>query len=79
LDAVVLTSPSTIDHLFSLLGEGEMRKLAKALTLACIGPTTAAHLCEHGIEPHIVCKRQSSAALVAALERWFSEDKHGVS
>jgi len=79
LDAVLLTSPSTVDHLFSLLGEREVRDLAKNLTVACIGPSTAGHLCESGIEPEIVCERQSAEALVEALERWFSEHGHGVS
>jgi len=79
LDAVLLTSPSTIDHLVTLLGGCELRELAKGLVLACIGPSTAGQLCEQGIEPEIVCERQSSAALVEALERWFSEHEHGVS
>ncbi len=79
LDAVLLTSPSTVDHLVSLLGEHELRELADGLTLACIGPSTAGHLCEHGIEPDVVCEQQSSAALVEALAQWFGEHGHGVS
>ncbi len=79
LDAMLLTSPSTVDHLVTLLGERELRELADDLALACIGPSTAGHLCEHGIQPEIVCERQSGAALVQALEDWFSEHGHGVS
>ncbi len=79
LDAILLTSPSTVDHLGTLLGERELRELADGLTLACIGPSTAGHLCEHGIQPEVVCERQTDVALVEALEDWFSEHGHGVS
>ncbi len=79
LDAMLLTSPSMVDHLGTRLGERELRELADGLTLACIGPSTAGHLCEYGIQPEVVCERQSDAALVEALEDWFSEHGHGVS
>jgi uroporphyrinogen III methyltransferase/synthase len=79
LDAMTLTSPSTVDHLVSLLGATKMRNVARELTVACIGPTTAGRLRDHGLEPDVVCGQQTSAALVEELERWFEEHEHGIS
>jgi uroporphyrinogen III methyltransferase/synthase len=79
LDAMTLTSPSTVDHLFSLLGQTKMRNVAREVTMACIGPTTAGRLRQNGLEPDIVCEQQTGASLVAELERWFEEREDGVS
>jgi uroporphyrinogen-III synthase len=68
-----------VDHLVSLLGATKMRNVARELTVACIGPTTAGRLRDHGLEPDVVCGQQTSAALVEELERWFEEHEHGIS
>jgi uroporphyrinogen-III synthase len=82
LDALMLTSPSTVEHLFALLSSAEQAVLCERAVFACIGPSTAealraalagrkARTCTSPL--------QTNAALVDALEREFSEDRHGVS
>ncbi len=79
LDALVLTSPSSVDHLFSSMGESEMHRQAEKLIIACIGPTTADRLRALGIEPEVVSEGQTARALVDALAGCFGEREDGVS
>jgi uroporphyrinogen III methyltransferase/synthase len=72
LDAITLTSPSTVEHLFRALGDVDVRELARRAPLACIGPTTAAALRKRGLEPAVVCGGQTGDDLVEALERHLS-------
>ena len=71
VDALLLTSGSTIDRLVELLGEPELRRLATLAALVCIGETTAASLRKHGIAPAAVALEPSAAGLVSALERYY--------
>ncbi|HTO06144.1 MAG TPA: uroporphyrinogen-III C-methyltransferase [Myxococcota bacterium] len=80
IDAVALTSPSTVEHLFGLLTPREASELAARARFACIGPTTAAAL--RTARPEIrfeVAARPAMAALVEALERACSEETYGLS
>ena len=79
LDALTLTSPSSVDHLFALLGDAELRERARKLIIACIGPTTAARLREHDLEPDLVSEPQTASALAEGLERWFDEHRDELS
>ncbi|MFQ5513813.1 MAG: uroporphyrinogen-III C-methyltransferase [Myxococcota bacterium] len=79
IDAVTLTSPSSIDHLFSLLDEAGLRPRVEQTVFACIGPTTAARLAAHGFEAQVVAGEQTAAALAGALERFFSEHRDVLS
>lgn len=71
LDAALLTSPSTVERLCALLGADGLRELAKSVTLACVGPTTASALRAAGLEPALVADEQSDRGLVEALARHF--------
>ena len=79
LDAVTLLSPSAVHPLVDLLDRRALEKLASEAVFACIGPTTAAALREHGVEPELVCKTQTAEALVEALDEHFKRRLHGVS
>ncbi len=79
LDAVTLTSPSTVGHLFGLLSGDAARDLVENAVFACIGPTTLAALAERGVTRSVVAERQTMEGLVDALERAFAEGPHGVS
>ncbi len=79
LDAVTFTSPSTVEHLFQILGPQAGLELSRAAVFACIGPTTAAALVAHGVEGAVVAEAQTSEDLVRALERRFAEPPHGLS
>ena len=80
IDAVALTSPSTVEHLFALLEPDEQARLCAAARFACIGATTAEAL--RAARPELrfsVAERPSMAALVAALERAHAEEPDGLS
>jgi uroporphyrinogen-III synthase len=72
VDAVALTSPSTVRNLATRLGRGEesLRALA-AVPAVCIGPLTADAAAQLGL-PIIEARRQSLTGLVDALETFFS-------
>jgi uroporphyrinogen III methyltransferase/synthase len=82
LDAVVLTSPSTVENLFALLSGDERDALVARAIFACIGPTTA-HALESVLagRPARICTAglQTTSALVDALERAFAEESDGLS
>jgi uroporphyrinogen III methyltransferase/synthase len=78
IDAVLLASPSAVEHLARILGEPGLLELAGRAVLACIGPTTARALGERGIEPAVVSARQTGEDLIEALARHFAEARHGV-
>ncbi len=66
LDAVTFTSSSTVKNLAALVGE-ELNFLLAGVTVACIGPITAATAKELGLEPQIVASTYTIAGLVEAL------------
>ncbi|MEX2208568.1 MAG: uroporphyrinogen-III synthase, partial [Myxococcota bacterium] len=82
LDAVALTSPSTVAHLFEALDPAQQRALCDSAVLACIGPTTAEALrVALGGRAARACtaRLQTPLALVDALERELAEDANGLS
>lgn len=79
VDAITFTSSSTVEHLVQVIGQGALVALAERTVLAAIGPTTAASLKKIGVEMGVVSDRQTSEDLAEALERHFSEARHGVS
>ena len=79
VDAALLTSPSTVERLSALLGAGGLRELAKSVTLACVGPTTADALREAGIDPALIADEQSDHGLVEALATHYREDPDAIS
>jgi uroporphyrinogen III methyltransferase / synthase len=78
VDAVLLTSGSTVERLVELCGAAELGRLAGSAALICIGETTAAALRKRGIDPAGVALEPSSAGLLGALERYYLEP-HGIS
>lgn len=82
LDAVALTSPSTVAHLFDGLAPAELETLCAGAIFACIGATTADALATAlAGRPARVCTAalQTANALVDVLEREFEEDSDGLS
>ncbi len=77
IDIATFTSSSTVRNLISLLndadfGDSAAPALLKNVTIACIGPITAQTAAELGIAPHIVASEYTVAALVDAVEAYFS-------
>jgi uroporphyrinogen-III synthase len=79
VDAALLTSPSTVERLAALLGADGLRELAKSVTLACVGPTTADALREAGIDSVLIAEEQSDRGLVEALATHYREDADAIS
>jgi uroporphyrinogen III methyltransferase / synthase len=80
IDAVALTSPSTVEHLFAALDPRERDLLAGHARFACIGPTTAEAL--RAARPGLrfeTAARPSMSALCDATERACAEEQHGLS
>jgi uroporphyrinogen III methyltransferase/synthase len=71
IDAVLLTSSSTVRNLCSLLGEGYAEALAKTV-LASIGPITSDTARQLGLEVSVEAEPFTIAGLITALERQFS-------
>ncbi|MGQ0571453.1 MAG: uroporphyrinogen-III synthase [Armatimonadota bacterium] len=72
VDTVVFTSASTVHGLVRLLEEE--REALRAMTIACIGPITAAAVIEHGFRTAIIAEEHSVDGLVRALVSY-----HGAS
>ena len=71
LDAVLLTSPTSVERLAWLLGAESFERLARRAVFVCIGPTTARAAAEHGVDA-LVADEASPGGLVAALERHYA-------
>jgi uroporphyrinogen III methyltransferase/synthase len=72
VDAVLLTSPSTVERVERALGAGGLRRLAASAALVCIGATTEASLRARELAPAAVAARASSEGLLEALEACFA-------
>jgi len=79
LDAIVLTSPSSAQHLHEALVPEVRAPLLERVVCVCIGPTTAFAVRELGARRVTVAREQTDDALVEALERFFTEVRDGVS
>jgi len=77
VDAVLLTSPSTVERLAGILG-ADLARWLEDLVLVSIGPTTDAALRARGLAG-LVAERPSDEGLVSALERHYSEVDDAVS
>jgi uroporphyrinogen-III synthase len=73
LDAVVLTSPSTVAHLFELLAPAEQHALCARAIFACIGSTTADALGALGSRRHAAWPGSDRGALINHLSELEDE------
>lgn len=65
VDTVIFTSASTVRGLMRLLGEETVA--LREMTIACIGPVTAAAVVEEGFHPAVVATEHTAEGLVDAL------------
>jgi uroporphyrinogen-III synthase len=66
VDTVIFTSASTVHGLMRLLGDHHRAALGD-ITMACIGPVTAAAVAEHGFRPAVVADEHTTEGVIAAL------------
>jgi uroporphyrinogen-III synthase len=72
VDAITFTSSSTVRGLVALLPDQRRAELLRGVTLAAIGPVTAATLAEHGLTATIVAAAYTIPALASALADHFT-------
>jgi uroporphyrinogen III methyltransferase/synthase len=72
VDVVTFTSTSTVRGFMALLAPEDVRRLLGGVTLAAIGPITAATLAEYGLEARIAPREYTIAALAAAIAGHFA-------
>ena len=76
IDIATFASSSSVRNLAALLGDDFAR--LKGVTVACIGPVTAATVREHGLTVAVEAREQSVEALVAALREHFTTTDRGL-
>jgi uroporphyrinogen III methyltransferase/synthase len=72
IDAVTFTSPSSVRHFATMLGEEQAVDLLRATVVACIGPVTAEAAQQLGIATDVMPERFTIADLVDALVDHFT-------
>jgi uroporphyrinogen III methyltransferase/synthase len=77
IHAVTFTSSSTVTNFCRALGEADLPALLDGVTIACIGPITAATAREHRLTPHITCTEYTIPALATALASHFGNQPRG--
>jgi uroporphyrinogen III methyltransferase / synthase len=73
VDAVTLTSSSTARHFAELFTDDERRAWLADVTIAAIGPITAATAAEYGLASRVMPAEYTIPALVRALEAHFAQ------
>ncbi|GFK93815.1 Uroporphyrinogen-III C-methyltransferase [Fundidesulfovibrio magnetotacticus] len=66
---LTFTSSSTVDNFFQVVPAARVAALRDKLTIACIGPVTAATLKKHGFEPDVQPENYTIPALAQSLVR----------
>ena len=72
VDAVTFTSSSTARNFAELFSEEERRSLLPGVTVAAIGPVTAATAAEYGLHTDIMPREYTIPALARAIAQHFS-------
>jgi uroporphyrinogen III methyltransferase/synthase len=73
--AVTFTSSSTVRHFAEMFGDDERRRWFPALTVASIGPVTAATAAEYGLRTVIMPADYTIPALARAIEAHFERSR----
>jgi uroporphyrinogen III methyltransferase / synthase len=71
IDAVVFTSPSTIQNMAEMLSPEPLSAVLQASAVACIGPVTAGAARDCGLEAAICPSESSATALALAIKDFF--------
>ena len=77
VDAVTFTSSSTARNFAELFGEEERARLLRGVTVASIGPVTAATAAEYGLVTEVMPAEYTIRALALALADHFAAEGNG--
>jgi uroporphyrinogen III methyltransferase/synthase len=75
VDVLTFTSSSTVRHFAEMFDEDERRRWFPALTVASIGPITAATAAEYGLATAIMPAEYTIPALASAIETHFERSR----
>lgn len=75
VDVVTFTSSSTVRHFAEMFSDEERRRWFPALTVASIGPITAATAAEYGLTTAIMPQDYTIPALARAIETHFERSR----
>lgn len=74
-DAILFFSPSAVQHLAELTGNGQLLQIQDKLAITAVGPVTAKALREAGVQGAVVAQDTTSASVIGALEEYFAAAK----
>jgi uroporphyrinogen III methyltransferase/synthase len=72
VDVVTFTSSSTARNFAELFTVEERQAWLAGVTIACIGPITAATAAEYGLPTHVMPRQYTIAALAGAIDEHFA-------
>jgi uroporphyrinogen III methyltransferase / synthase len=72
IDVMTFTSSSTVNHFAELLKKEDLKKLAKGIAIACIGPVTARTAKEWGLKTQIQPRQYTIPGLTRAIAEYFA-------
>lgn len=78
VDAILFFSPSAVHHMQDMLGGAWFAILSNSVVYTAIGPLTEKALRETGVQRIVTSEGVQTAAVMAALEEFFSNVRNGL-
>lgn len=72
INVITFTSSSTVRNFVDMLGAGDISSLLSGVTVACIGPVTAATAREMGVRVDLVAEEYTIEGLISAILKYFN-------
>jgi len=73
INVITFTSSSTVRNFVDMLGAADISSLLSGVTVACIGPVTAATAGELGVRVDLVAEEYTIEGLVSAILKYFNK------
>jgi uroporphyrinogen-III synthase len=73
LDILMFTSPSTVDHLMSVVEEFQLKKHLETCLIGCIGPVTENKLKSYGLTVHASPKVYTVEEMINSMNSYIEE------
>lgn len=73
INVITFTSSSTVRNFVHMPGAGDISSLLSGVTVACIGPVTAATARELGVRVDLVAEEYTIEGLVSAILKYFNK------
>ena len=76
IDYIILTSPSTVDHLMEIASKHQLLDIVKECLLVSIGPITTKRTTWHGLPVHLTAEEFTAAGIISELVK--GEERYGI-